>query len=1037
MQQTTPNESFADYLTVAEAAEFLGVSPWTLRNWDKAGKLRPVRHPVNGYRIYRQDDLQAVLQTEKLLGRRKGTLAPHFDWNEIGESEHFVQFYETESYLIESVSAFVGKALQAGDGAVIIATQPHRNRIQRKLRARGIDVLAARSRGQYVALDAAETLASFMVDGSPDPDRFREVVGGVIERLTNAWPRTRAFGEMVALLWKAGHRDEARRLEELWNDLGKTYSFALYCAYPLSEFGHEADGQSFHEICTCHTRVIPAESYARLATAQEQLRSITVLQQKAQALEAEIAQRRQAERELSDFVENALEGLHKVGPDGKILWANKAELDLLGYAPDEYIGHHIAEFHVDGDVIDDILCRLKRGENLFNCPARLRCKDGAIKHVLIHSNAHFEDGQFVYTRCFTRDVTADTEAERDRSLLASIIDCSDDAIVSKTLEGIIRSWNAGAERVFGYSAQEAIGQPVTIIIPPDRLEEERVILERLKRGQRIDHFETERLAKDGRRLDISLTVSPVRDATGKIVGASKIARDITDRKQADKALRESEQRFVRFMERLPGLAWIKDLQGRYVFVNEAVQKPFGAARGEVCGKTDDELFQPETAAQFKENDRRALASESGVQVVELLEQDDGLHYSIVSKFPIPGPDGQTALVGGMAIDITDRMRAENALKEADRRKDEFLATLAHELRNPLAPIRNSLHILRMAGTTGPAAERMYEMMQRQVAHMVRLVDDLLEVSRISRGKIELKKERVELATIIDHAVETSKPFIEAANHQLSVSLPSDRIVVEGDVVRLAQVFSNLLNNAAKYTNPGGKISVAAKREGEQLIVSVRDTGIGIPRDMLSRVFEMFAQVENVLRRTQDGLGIGLNLVRTLVSMHGGSVEARSEGLGHGSEFIVRLPVAEPDSSASESAQPRAGDKPKAVPARHRILAVDDNKDSVDSLGMLLKFLGADVQVAYDGPSALEAVRICRPSIVLLDIGMPGMDGNEVARRIRQDPECRDVLLIALTGWGQQDDRRRTREAGFDHHLVKPVDLGALQALLSSVDERGT
>ncbi len=360
-----------------------------------------------------------------------------------------------------------------------------------------------------------------------------------------------------------------------------------------------------------------------------------------------------------------------------------------------------------------------------------------------------------------------------------------------------------------------------------------------------------------------------------------------------------------------------------------------------------------------------------------------------------------------------------------------MATLAHELRNPLAPIRNSLQLLRLTGGFSPAAERMHEMMERQVAHMVRLVDDLLEISRISRGQIELKKERVELTKVVGHAVETSKPLIDAAGHHLAISLPEEPIFIDGDAVRLAQIFANILNNAAKYTNNDGKISVSARCEESQVVVSVRDDGIGIPRDMLGNVFDMFAQVDNTLRRTQDGLGIGLHLVKTLVSMHGGSIEALSEGIGRGSEFVVRLPAAAEECSPAENSL--AESQVSSTRNARRILAVDDNKDAADSMAMLLKHLGADVHIAYDGSSALEAMRIFRPSVALVDLGMPGMDGYELARRVRENPESRGVMLIALTGWGQEDDRRRSKEAGFDHHLVKPIDLGALQTLLASLE----
>ncbi len=377
-------------------------------------------------------------------------------------------------------------------------------------------------------------------------------------------------------------------------------------------------------------------------------------------------------------------------------------------------------------------------------------------------------------------------------------------------------------------------------------------------------------------------------------------------------------------------------------------------------------------------------------------------------------------------------RSEEALRDADRRKDEFLAILAHELRNPLAPIRNSLHILRLTSPNDPTAERVAEMMERQVNHMVRLVDDLLEVSRISRGKIELRKEPVEVAAVVRSAVETSRPLIEAGGHRLALAIPPEPLTLEGDPVRLTQVVANLLNNAAKYTDAGGRIWLTVRREGGEVAISVRDTGRGIPPDMLPRVFELFMQIDRQPSRAQGGLGIGLTLVKSLVEMHGGSVEAHSEGPGRGSEFVVRLPLS--GVGAPAHASPRAA-SPSPVLAARRVLVVDDNRDAAESLDTLLQLLGADVQVAYSGPEALEALSTYKPSVVLLDIGMPGMDGHEVARRIRQRPESKDVTLIALTGWGQEEDRDRSQLAGFDHHLIKPADIDALQNLLVSLEDR--
>lgn len=502
------------------------------------------------------------------------------------------------------------------------------------------------------------------------------------------------------------------------------------------------------------------------------------------------------------------------------------------------------------------------------------------------------------------------------------------------------------------------------------------------------------------------------------------------RKRVEEEARASEQRFARFTQNLPGLAWIKDLEGRYVYVNDAAEKAFGTTRSRLYGKSDAEVFPPETAAQFRENDQRATQSEAGVQTVESLLNPDGImHHSLVSKFPILGPEGKPVLIGGMAIDITDRMRLEEELLQANRRKDEFLATLAHELRNPLAPIRNSLHLLRLAGAGEPANVQILEMMERQVKHMVRLVDDLLEVSRITRGKIELRKERIELAAVLRSAVETARPLLERGRHQLAISLPPEPLLLEADGVRLAQVLANLLNNAAKYTEEGGQIWLNARPEADQVVLTVRDTGVGIPAEMLPRVFEMFTQVDRTLGRAQGGLGIGLTLVKRLVEMHGGTVEARSEGLGRGCEFLVRLPLA--GSSSGLAALPST-DPTLEVLALRRILVVDDNRDAADSLGMLLRFQGAEVQVAYDGPSALSALTAFQPAIMLLDIGMPSMDGYEVARRVRQQAECKDVTIIALTGWGQDEDRRKSAAAGFDAHLVKPVDHTVLMRLLAEV-----
>lgn len=389
----------------------------------------------------------------------------------------------------------------------------------------------------------------------------------------------------------------------------------------------------------------------------------------------------------------------------------------------------------------------------------------------------------------------------------------------------------------------------------------------------------------------------------------------------------------------------------------------------------------------------------------------------------------TSLVG-VTVDITRRKRAEKALRAANRRKDEFLATLAHELRNPLAPLRNSIEILRRCGDAGPTVAQVRTMMERQVDTMTRLVDDLLEVARISRGNIDLRQEAVDLPTVIHNAIETSRPLIERAGHELTVSLPFAPLPLRADPVRLAQVLSNLLSNAAKYTDPGGHIEIFARQDGDTVVLTVRDNGIGIPAEMLPHVFELFSQVDRSCGRTQGGLGIGLSLVERLVQLHGGTVTAHSGGPGKGSEFTVRLPLAEARSfPAPPPEAPAAGVAEPPPRQLYRTLIVDDNHDAADSLNTMLSLMGAESAVAYDGPSALELGERFRPEAILLDIGMPGMDGYEVARRIRQHPELRKARLIALTGWGQPEDRHRAKQAGIDHHLLKPVDTAALEDLL--------
>ncbi len=415
----------------------------------------------------------------------------------------------------------------------------------------------------------------------------------------------------------------------------------------------------------------------------------------------------------------------------------------------------------------------------------------------------------------------------------------------------------------------------------------------------------------------------------------------------------------------------------------------------------------------------------------VIERPDGSRWTALAHAsPLHDEAGKLIGAVNVLVDITQRKQMEEFLREADRRKSDFLATLAHELRNPLAPLRNGLHILRMADQDAAAVEEARLMMERQLGHMVRLIDDLLDLSRITNGKLELRKERIDLQAVVKDAVESARPQIEQAGQELRVLLPRKPIEVEADRTRLAQVFGNLLDNGAKYTERGGHIRLTLEQQGSDAVVTVADDGVGIPADVLPLIFDMFTQANGTLERSRGGLGIGLSLVRRFVEMHGGSVEACSAGPGKGSEFVVRLPVAPPRARETH-AQPGAYE-PAPRASQYRILVVDDNRDAAISASLLLKISGHETRTAHDGLEALEVAAAFRPDVVLLDLGLPKLNGYDVCSRIRAEPWGKTMLLIALSGWGQDQDKRRSKEAGFNFHLVKPVDPASLQKLLAGL-----
>jgi PAS domain S-box-containing protein len=500
------------------------------------------------------------------------------------------------------------------------------------------------------------------------------------------------------------------------------------------------------------------------------------------------------------------------------------------------------------------------------------------------------------------------------------------------------------------------------------------------------------------------------------------------REETNETLRESEERYRRLFETSrDGIVTI-DLDRRIQDANAAFVSMFGYELEELRTMGCHDL----TPESWRDADERIMRErilplgDSGEYEKECIRKNGSVFPVSVRSWPIH--DGQGNVVGVRAFvrDITERKRAQEALRTADRRKDEFIATLAHELRNPLSPIRNVIYVLRHDGAlTRQRDKDLLAMAERQVEHLIRLVNELLDFSRISRGKIELKKGAIDLRQVLRHAIETAQPAIQAGGHALQAEFPCVPLTVDGDVVRLTQVFTNLLDNAAKYTEHGGTISLAAERRENDVVVTVRDTGVGIPPDMLPHIFHYFAQVDRTLGRAKGGLGIGLALVRTLLHLHGGAVEAQSDGVGCGSVFVVRLPAA-----PGEAARPAA---PRRAPAREarRALVIDDERDVADSFAALLGELGAVAKAAYSGETGLARVVEFEPEIVLLDLGMPGLDGFETARRIRALPRGRDILLVALSGWGKDQVDARVRAAGFDRHLTKPAELEALDALLGA------
>lgn len=642
-----------------------------------------------------------------------------------------------------------------------------------------------------------------------------------------------------------------------------------------------------------------------------------------------------------------------------------------------------------------------------------------------------------------QDITARKQAELELGRLGDIVNSSYDAIIGKTLDGIITDWNLGAERVYGYTAEEAIGQSISIVLPANRGAEGSEILAALREGTYLQLAEAKRIRKDGELILVAMTVSPIRDASGNIVGASTIGRDITAQKRAEQAIRANEAR-MHFILRATNVGtWDWDMRTNKVRWSESLEDLHGRPRGSFQGTFESALgdVHPEDKAVIDAAIAKALNGAGDYHVeYRVVTPDGGTRWVEGKGQLIHDAEGKPERMAGICMDVTERKQAEQALRTSEtllrsqteelatahRQKDEFLAMLAHELRNPLAPISNSVQLLKIQSPEQRAQSLPWaiDVIDRQVGQISRLVDDLLDVARITRGHIELQPEYMDLNEVIARAAEAAAPWFQAKHQNFEVKYAVEPVPVLADAVRMVQVVTNLLNNASKFTPERGIVRLRLQRDRDEAVICVADTGTGISADVLPHVFELFTQGERSLDRRQGGLGLGLPLVRRLVEMHEGHVVAISPGLGRGSEFVIRLPLALGVGS-SEPAKAEYVDSARPI----RILIVDDNVQSADALAVLLETLGHSATAAYSGPTALRLANELRPELVFLDIGLPLMDGYEVAAALRQQHGT-DIRLIALSGYAPRQAQTHLGASAFDHYILKPISFENLTSVLS-------
>jgi PAS domain S-box-containing protein len=798
-----------------------------------------------------------------------------------------------------------------------------------------------------------------------------------------------------------------------------------------------------------------------------------------------------------DLYEQAPVGYVTFGFDGDIVEANRLARVLLGGSASARLpGRHMADFIAEADkaVFAHSLSALARdaGPQQLELRAAQERASGGPRWLSMQLALMPEDHLAGTHQCRAAlsDVTERVRLQQHLAQLAAIVAASDDAIISADLDRRILSWNAGATRLFGHNADEMLGRLLDVLVPPERRTEEAALLRRLRSGERLNHIETERRHRDGQRVPVSLSMAPLFDPAGQACGVSVIARDITERKRGERALHQRLRQLNLLSQTGQALIMgVPDADGTVKHeLFDRVRQAVGGeihlhyAVGQAAGTL--RLCASHGLSQSARTSMQVVAIDSSpcgtvVQrgaplVIEQLQNSPQRELAALKAEGARCYAGFPLLAGGRVCGVAafvsttrerfregdlqviqtvcDQVSAmlersrlmselqarEQSLREADRRKDDFIATLAHELRNPLAPIRTAVAVLRHSEVGDAQLALCRDIIERQVVQMSHLLEDLLDVSRVTRNRIELRRETFPLQRAVEQALETVRPLTDAQRHRLALQMPLQPVLVHADLTRLTQLLANLINNAAKYTDAEGCITITLEQNGDEAVVAVRDSGVGIEPAQLEHVFDMFAQLEPTLERSHGGLGIGLSLARGLAELHGGGLEAHSEGRGKGSTFTLRLPALPSPASTAAPAAPRAaaivGDgaadrTADGAPAPHRILVIDDNVDACRTLGALLQLKGQEVRTAFGGLDGLQLAESWRPDIAVVDIGMPDLNGYELCRRLRGHAWAAGMMLIACTGWGQQEDRERAAEAGFDAHLVKPVEPAALMRLL--------